>query len=439
MSKAAVQTERSDEIRNVVEAALMASEEPLSVRKLQNLFEEEGRPESKEIKAALKTLETGCETRGIELCQVGKGFRFQTRDRYSPWMRRMRDTKPPRYSRALLETLSIIAYRQPVTRGDIEGIRGVAVSSDIMRVLLDREWIGQVGHRDVPGRPALYATTSGFLEYFNLRSLSDLPTLLEPRDISEVAKELNITLPVEEVDESEGHESDVIGVDSDGVPLDADDEDEEALSAEEDKRIEQRRLVAEEEINESLAEIDDELAAVPKVTKKSIDKLMGIEDEAAKKDADAETGDAKVADADVDADPKVEAEAGQQAEAGEAQVQQSAKPLQTSEDEDEGANRASTPSPVRLVSDESVAEAVTQSLAGVSATSLGASSSDDFDDNLEDVAALNPVVHTVGSSPSVEDVHTEVDDDNVDEDEAEDNNDSDDETHLDADDQSNPV
>ncbi len=422
MSKASVQTERSDEIRNVVEAALMASEEPLSVRKLQNLFEEEGRPESKEIKAALKTLEDGCEGRGVELCQIGKGFRFQTRDRYSPWMRRMRDTRPPRYSRALLETLSIIAYRQPVTRGDIEGIRGVAVSSDIMRVLLDREWIGQVGHRDVPGRPALYATTSGFLEYFNLRSLSDLPTLLEPRDISEVAKELNITLPIEESDDSEGHEADVIGVDADGVPLDADDEDEEALSAEEDRRIEERRLAAEEEINESLAEIDEELAAVPKVTKKSIDKLMGIEDE----NAAEKSGDAKSVDDKADASTVEVESTAARSESVDRTDESSTVALETSadgvaterDDETDGvatgdavdsddvaehAESESDETPVRLVSDESVTEAVTQSLAGVSAASLGIDAAADFDDDLGQVEALNPVVHNVGGSASDDD------------------------------------
>jgi|GEM_PF-473332 len=387
MSKAAAQTERSDEIRNVVEAA---------VRKLQNLFEEEGRPESKEIRAALKTLETDFEDRGVNLCQIGKGYRFQTRDKYSPWMRRMRDTRPPRYSRALLETLSIIAYRQPVTRGDIEKIRGVAVSSDIMRVLLDREWINQVGHRDVPGRPALYATTSAFLEYFNLRSLSDLPTLLEPRDISEVAKELNITLPVEEADDADGHEADVIGVDADGVPLDADEEDEEALSAEEDRRIEERRAAADEEINESLAEIDEDLAAVPKITKKSIDKLMGIEDESA--DAKGKTADGDSPDQDSATSDAPSAEDG-------GGVMSAETPETTPDASDTSDSAAARGGDVRLVSDASVTAAVTQSLAGVSAGDLGGEV--DFDDSLEDVGALNPVVHNVGIE-SDDDASTDV-------------------------------
>jgi len=174
----------------------MASDVPLSV--LRNMFDEAERPETNQVNRALAAIEKDCDSRGIELRQIGKGYRFQTKDQYSGWLRKLRDTRPPRYSRALIETLSIIAYRQPVTRGDIEGIRGVAVSSDIMRLLLDREWITQIGHRDVPGRPALYATSDSFLEYFNLRSLSDLPALMEPRDVSDVAKDLNITLPMEQ-------------------------------------------------------------------------------------------------------------------------------------------------------------------------------------------------------------------------------------------------
>lgn len=208
------------QLKSVIEAALMASEVPLSVRKIRNMFEESERPETNLVNKALKAIEKDCASRGIELRQIGKGYRFQTKDQYAGWLRKLRDTRPPRYSRALVETLSIIAYRQPVTRGDIEGIRGVAVSSDIMRTLLDREWISQVGHRDVPGRPALYATTDSFLEYFNLRSLSELPALMEPRDVTDVAKDLNITLPMAKPDLSAG--SDVFDDESDD---DEDDED----------------------------------------------------------------------------------------------------------------------------------------------------------------------------------------------------------------------
>lgn len=211
------------ELKSVIEAALMASDVPLSVRKIRNMFDETERPETTQVNKALAAIEKDCDSRGIELRQIGKGYRFQTKDQYAGWLRKLRDTRPPRYSRALIETLSIIAYRQPVTRGDIEGIRGVAVSSDIIRTLLDREWIIQIGHRDVPGRPALYATSDSFLEYFNLRSLSDLPALMEPREVTDVAKDLNITLPMgvpvlqpaqdvigEDLDEDEEDEEDSV-------------------------------------------------------------------------------------------------------------------------------------------------------------------------------------------------------------------------------------
>ncbi len=132
----------------------------------------------------------------MELKKIGSGYRFQSRERYAPWLRRLNEGRPPRFSRAQLETLSIIAYRQPVTRGDIEEIRGVSVSPDIIRALLERGWIREVGHRDVPGKPALIATTQEFLAYFNLTSLRELPELSAKREISEIAEELNLTLPV---------------------------------------------------------------------------------------------------------------------------------------------------------------------------------------------------------------------------------------------------
>ena len=145
--------------------------------------------------------------RGVELRQVGKGFRFQSREKYSEWVSRLSEERPARYSRALLETLAIIAYRQPVTRGDIEDIRGVTVSSDTMRTLQEREWVREVGHRDVPGKPALFGTTPGFLEHFNLKSLSELPPLSELRDLEEISRELNFSLDFgteEEGQEPEG-------------------------------------------------------------------------------------------------------------------------------------------------------------------------------------------------------------------------------------------
>ncbi|HSH43194.1 MAG TPA: SMC-Scp complex subunit ScpB [Arenicellales bacterium] len=191
-------TEQHSELKNIVEAALLAAEEPLSVSALSSLFPEEAKPSPAQLKEVFEQLDRDYEGRGVELRRVGKGYRFQTREKYSPWLRKLSESRPPRYSRAFLETLAIIAYRQPVTRGDIEEIRGVTVSSDIMRQLLDRDWVKEVGHRDVPGRPALLGTTQQFLEYFNLEALSDLPPLLERRDATEIARELNLRLPLED-------------------------------------------------------------------------------------------------------------------------------------------------------------------------------------------------------------------------------------------------
>jgi len=190
-------SEQHSELKNIVEAALLAAEEPLSVSALTSLFPDEARPTPAQLKEVFEQLDRDYEGRGVELRRVGKGYRFQSREKYSPWLRKLSESRPPRYSRAFLETLAIIAYRQPVTRGDIEEIRGVTVSSDIMRQLMDRDWVKEVGHRDVPGRPALLGTTQQFLEYFNLEALSDLPPLLERREAGEIERELNLRLPLE--------------------------------------------------------------------------------------------------------------------------------------------------------------------------------------------------------------------------------------------------
>jgi segregation and condensation protein B len=185
------------ELRNIIEAALLVAGRPLTVDRLMALFPEDSCPARDDVHAALDAVEAGCEGRGIELQRTGDGYRLQTRERYAEWLARLYEERPQRYSRALLETLSIIAYRQPVTRGEIEDIRGVAVSSEIVKTLLTREWIKQVGVRDVPGKPALYGTTRGFLEHFNLRSLSELPPLAELRDVDKIAAELNLRLPMD--------------------------------------------------------------------------------------------------------------------------------------------------------------------------------------------------------------------------------------------------
>lgn len=179
-------------LRQIIEGLLMAAGRPLSVSALAELFVEAERPSTDQIRDALNLIAADCEQRGYELKEVASGFRFQVRQHLSQWISRLSEEKPQRYTRALLETLGLIAYRQPITRGDIEEIRGVAVSSTIIRTLLDREWIRVVGHRDVPGRPAMFATTRQFLDYFNIKSLQQLPPLAEIRDLDQLNPELDL-------------------------------------------------------------------------------------------------------------------------------------------------------------------------------------------------------------------------------------------------------
>ena len=198
------------ELQKIIEGALLAADRPLNIDDLLGLFGgEESRPSREEIKAALEDIETDCQGRGFELSQVASGYRFQVRQELSPWISRLWEEKPQKYSRALLETLAIIAYRQPVTRGEIEEIRGVSVSSNIVKTLLEREWIRVIGHRDVPGRPAILATTKKFLDYFNLRRLDDLPPLSEIRDLVEMSPELDLESVLRaQVENSEGETAD---------------------------------------------------------------------------------------------------------------------------------------------------------------------------------------------------------------------------------------
>ncbi len=172
-----------EQLRRIVEGALLAAGRPLDLRQLQQLFDPLQQPDADRLRAALEAIAEGSAGHAWELRHTASGYRLQVRAEFAPWVGRLWEEKPRSYSRALLETLALIAYRQPVTRGDIEAVRGVAVSSDTIRTLLEREWIRVVGHRDVPGRPALYATTRQFLDYFNLSSLDQLPPLGELREL----------------------------------------------------------------------------------------------------------------------------------------------------------------------------------------------------------------------------------------------------------------
>ncbi len=179
-----------EKVRAIIEAALLSADGPVPLDRLVGLFkDDEVASDVKEkkqiIKTALKELNDECENRGVELANLAGGYRFQSRQDLSPWISRLWDEKPPRYTRALLETLAIIAYQQPVSRGDIEQIRGVAVSPNIMRTLIDREWVQSLGHREVPGRPMLYGTTRSFLDYFGVKKLSDLPPLEEIKQLAD--------------------------------------------------------------------------------------------------------------------------------------------------------------------------------------------------------------------------------------------------------------
>ncbi len=191
------------QLKFILEAALLAAGGPLSLEHMQTLFPADRAPDRSRLREALAELSLDYEGRAIELAEVASGWRIQVRTTYADWVSRLWEEKPGRYSRALLETLAIIAYRQPVTRGEIEEIRGVSVSTSIMRTLQERGWIRTVGHRDVPGRPAMYGTSRQFLDYFNLKSLDQLPTLMELKDLDKVHPELDLRFPEELPAESE--------------------------------------------------------------------------------------------------------------------------------------------------------------------------------------------------------------------------------------------
>lgn len=182
----------TEQLRNIIEAALFAASDPLSAERLQDLFDDEQQPSRDTVLQIILQLQEEYAERGIELKEVATGFRFQVRQDMSAWVSRLWEERPQRYTRATLETLALIAYRQPITRAKIEDVRGVTVSSSIIKSLQEREWIRVVGHRDVPGRPAMFATTRQFLDYFNLKSLDELPPLAELMDIDKLNAELDL-------------------------------------------------------------------------------------------------------------------------------------------------------------------------------------------------------------------------------------------------------
>ncbi len=187
-----------NEIKYFIEAALLAAARPVSIDQLQNLFEDDSQPEKARIREAISNLNEEYEPRGITIAEVASGFRLQIKSGMAERLQKLWEERPPRYSRALFETLALIAYRQPMTRGEIEEIRGVSVSTNIIRTLLEREWIRVVGHRDVPGRPAMFGTTRQFLDYFGLKKLDDLPPLADASDWESLRVQLNLPAVAEE-------------------------------------------------------------------------------------------------------------------------------------------------------------------------------------------------------------------------------------------------
>jgi len=206
-------------LSRVLEAVLLAAGRPVGVEQMRELFEEHQRPSAEEVRAAIAELQTDCAGRAFEVHEVASGWRVHVRPQFAEVVSRLWQERPSRYSRALLETLALIAYRQPITRGEIEDIRGVTVSSTIMRTMQERNWIRVVGHREVPGRPELLGTTREFLDYFGLKSLDDLPTLAELRDLDDIKVQLEFpgggpvpgmpTLPAPGVGDSNDEEASV--------------------------------------------------------------------------------------------------------------------------------------------------------------------------------------------------------------------------------------
>jgi segregation and condensation protein B len=205
-----------NQLKRIVEASLLAAGQPLSLAQLSALFGETETPNHDDLARALQELGDECAERGVELKEVASGFRYQVRQDVHPWVARLWTERQTKYSRALLETLALIAYRQPITRGEIEQIRGVAVSTNIVKTLEEREWVRVVGYRDVPGKPALFGTTRTFLDYFNLKSLDELPPMAEIREIEDFDPQLTLA-PVMPADNDENEPEGVIAPDTEAA------------------------------------------------------------------------------------------------------------------------------------------------------------------------------------------------------------------------------
>lgn len=246
-----------ERLKTLLEGALLAAGQPLSLTQLNSLFDENEQPGHGLIRQALATLDAELEPRAVELVETASGYRLQIRQSLMPVVSNLWREKPPRYSRALLETLAIIAYRQPITRGEIEQIRGVSLSANILKTLQEREWIKAVGHRDVPGKPELLGTTKVFLDYFNLKGLDDLPTLAEIRDLDNVEPELELNDPDRPQPEAPTGPTTADQTEADGLAQETAAESNTEHHAETQHHAEIEDVVAEPGDNREETEIDD--------------------------------------------------------------------------------------------------------------------------------------------------------------------------------------
>ena len=252
-------------LKNILEAILLAADRTLTVNHLENIFElDEERPTRDEIRKALHEMAEDYAGRGYELKQVASGFRLQVKQEYADWVGRLWEEKPARYTRALLETMALIAYRQPITRGEIEEVRGVSVSSNIIKTLLERDWIKVLGHKDVPGKPTLYGTTKEFLDYFNLKTLDQLPTLAEIKDLDSIHPELGLDEDKPDASDDNNDNADtenLSSTDDDNSENDAENSVENNSAQYEDDSVEQdssEAIAESEEVVSEVADIDDE-------------------------------------------------------------------------------------------------------------------------------------------------------------------------------------
>jgi len=284
-----------EKLKNIIEAALLAAGGPLSLDMMLTLFLDEEQPEKKELREVLEQLKQDYEGRGIEVIEVGSGWRIQVVEEVSLWVSRLWTERAPRYSRALMETLALIAYRQPITRGDIEDIRGVSVSTNIIKTLLEREWVRVVGTRDVPGKPSLYGTTREFLDYFNLKTLDELPPLAEIRDLDEINRSLDLN------DTDKASDDNVPSTESADEAIAADSDDgEEHVTIDEQLAGDDERIEDIDALYEALGEVntdftmdpeaDDEDNAVDQDAATTADDESVVENDGAQEPVDPQNG-----------------------------------------------------------------------------------------------------------------------------------------------------